>query len=74
MHVRTTDGLINTRVLGKIAPIAFGLLNGISKIEHHTVIERVQESIQKRRETGGDLGGRPKTNHEKESFGITLKK
>ncbi len=73
IHVRTTDGLINTRVLGKLAPIAFGLLSGLSEIEHHTVIERVQKSIKSRRETGGNLGGRPKTNNEKEVLVLRLR-
>ncbi len=73
IHVRTTDGLINTRVFGKLAPIAFGLLEGLNEIEHHMVIERVQKSIENRRETGGNLGGRPKTNNEKEHLVLRLR-
>ena len=73
MHVRTTDGLINSRALGKLAPIAFNLLSGLSEIDHHMVIERVQESIKNRRETGGNLGGRPKTNNEKEVLVLRLR-
>ncbi len=73
IHVRTTDGLINTRAFGNLAPIAFGLLNGLSEIEHYMVIERVQESIKNRRETGGNLGGRPKTNNEKEVLVLRLR-
>ena len=37
------------------------------------VIERVQESIKNRRETGGNLGGRPKTNNEKENLVLRLR-
>ena len=73
IHVRTTDGLINTRDFGKIAPIAFGLLSGLSEIEHYMARERVQESIKKRRESGGNLGGRPKTNKEKEVLVLRLR-
>ena len=29
IHVRTTDGMINTRALGKFAPIVIGLLSGL---------------------------------------------
>ncbi len=73
IHVRTTNGLINTRAFGKLAPIAFGLLSELSELQHHTVIERVQESIKNRRETGGNLGGRPKTNNDKEVLVLRLR-
>ena len=73
LHVRTTDGLINTRSFGKLAPMAFGLLSGLSEIEHNMVIERIQESIKSRRESGGNLGGRPKTNNEKEGLVLCLR-
>ena len=33
IHVRTTDGMINTRALGKFAPIVIGLLSGIGEVE-----------------------------------------
>ena len=37
------------------------------------VIERTQESINHRREIGGNLGGRPKTNNEKEVLVLRLR-
>ena len=37
------------------------------------MIERTQESITNRRETGGNLGGRPKTNNEKEGLVLRLR-
>jgi len=73
IHVRTTDGMINTRALGKLSPIVIGLLSGIGEVERQMVIERMQESIHHRRETGGNLGGRPKTNDEKEGLVIRLR-
>ena len=73
IHVRTTDGMINTRALGKFAPIVIGLLSGIGEVERQMVIERTQESINHRRETGGNLGGRPKTNNEKEGLVLRLR-
>ena len=73
IHVRTTDGLINTRALGKFAPIVIGLLSGLGEVERQMVIERTQESINHRKETGGNLGGRPKTNDEKEGLVVRLR-
>ena len=73
IHVRTTDGLINTRALGKFAPIVIGLLSGLGEVERQMVIERTQEAINHRKETGGNLGGRPKTNNEKESLVVRLR-
>ena len=73
IHVRTTDGMINTRALGKFAPIVIGLLSGLGEVERQMVIERTQESINYRKETGGNLGGRPKTNTEKERLVLRLR-
>ena len=73
IHVRTLDGLINTRALGKFAPIVIGLLSGLGEVERQMVIERTQESVNHRRETGGNLGGRPKTNNEKEALVLRLR-
>ena len=73
IHVRTLDGLINTRALGKFAPIVIGLLSGLGEVERQMAIERTQESINHRRETGGNLGGRPKTNNEKEALVLRLR-
>ena len=57
IHVRTTDGMINSRALGKFALIVIGLLSGLGEVERQMVIDRTQESINHRRETGGNLGG-----------------
>ena len=73
IHVRTIDGIINTRALGKFSPIVISLLRGLADLQRQMVIERTQESINYRKETGGNLGGRPKTNKEKESLVIRLR-
>ena len=73
IHVKTTDGMIDTRALGKFARIVIGLLSGIGEVERQMVIERTQESINHRKETGGNLGGRPKTNNEKEALVLRLR-
>ena len=59
VHVRTLDGLVNTKALGKMAPLVVGLLTGLAEVERELIRERTLESIEHRRATGGDLGGRP---------------
>ena len=61
IHVRTLDGLINTAGLGKFAPVVVGMLSGLAEVERELIRERTQESIEHRRATGGNLGGRPKS-------------
>jgi DNA invertase Pin-like site-specific DNA recombinase len=60
IHVETLDGLINTKALGKMAPLVVGLLTGLAEVERNLINERTRESIEYRRENGGNLGGRPK--------------
>ena len=57
--IRTLDGLLNTRALGKMAPLVVGLLTGLAEVERSLIRERTLASIEHRRATGGDLGGRP---------------
>ena len=59
IHVRTLDGLLDTRSLGKMAPLVIGLLTGLAEVERELIRERTQESVEHRRKTGGNLGGRP---------------
>ena len=42
-------------------------------MERQMVIERTQESINHRTKTGGNLGGRPKTNNEKDGVVLRLR-
>ena len=71
---RTLDGLINTRGIGKFAPVLIGLLSGLAEVERSLTRERTIESIQHRKETGGNLGGRPKTSIAKEGLVLRLRK
>ena len=73
IHVRTLDGLVNTRGMGKFAPVLIGLLSGLAEVERSLIQERTLESIQHRRATGGNLGGRPKTNQAKERLLLRLR-
>jgi DNA invertase Pin-like site-specific DNA recombinase len=59
IYVRTLDGLLNTKALGKMAPLVVGLLTGLAEVERSLIVERSRESIEHRRKTGGNLGGRP---------------
>ena len=74
IHVRTLDGLIDTQALGKMAPLVIGLLTGLSEVEKSLIVERSRESVEHRRKTGGNLGGRPKTSNKKESLVLRLRK
>ena len=73
IHVRTLDGLIDTQALGKLAPLVVGLLTGLSEVEKSLIVERSRESVEHRRRTGGNLGGRPKTSTKKESLVLRLR-
>lgn len=59
IHVRTLDGLLNTKALGKMAPLVVGLLTGLAEVERSLIRERTQASVEHRRANHGDLGGRP---------------
>ena len=74
IHIRTLDGLVNTKGLGKFAPVLIGLLSGINQVERELIRERTLESIQFRREHNGDLGGRPKTSEAKAGLVLRLRK
>jgi len=73
IHIRTLDGMVNTKGLGKFAPILIGLLSGLAEVERSLIQERTLESIQYRRANGGNLGGRPKTNQAKEKLVVRLR-
>ena len=73
IQIRTLDGLINTRGLGKLAPLVIGLLTGLSEVERSLIQERTKESVEHRRKTGGNLGGRPKTSEKKERLVLRLR-
>jgi DNA invertase Pin-like site-specific DNA recombinase len=59
IHVKTLDGLLDTQALGKMAPLVVGLLTGLAECERSMIVERTRESVEHRRRTGGNLGGRP---------------
>ncbi len=73
IHVRKLGVLVNTRALGKFAPVLIGLLTGLNEVEREMTRERTLESVQHRRKTGGSIGSRPKTNKAKEGLVLRLR-
>ena len=73
INVITLDGLINTEALGKFAPLLIGLLTGLNEVERELTQERTIASVEYRRRTGGNLGGRPKTSNKKEKLVVRLR-
>lgn len=59
VYVETLDGLLNTGALGRMAPLVIGLLTGLAEVERSLIKERTRESVEHRRRTGGNVGGRP---------------
>ncbi len=73
IHIRSLDGLINTREFGKFSLALTGLLSGLAGVERSLTQERAKENLQKRRETGQSLGGRPKTSNVKAGLVLRLR-
>ena len=73
INVITLDGLINLEALGKFAPFLIGLLTGLNQVEREQISERVQMSVDYRRENNLPLGGRPKTSEKKEKLVLRLR-
>lgn len=67
IHVRTLDGLVNTKGMGKMAPLVIGLLTGLAEVERSLIRERTIASVEHRRATGGNLGGRPRSYTEEQA-------
>lgn len=61
VDVETLDGFINTKALGKMAPLVVGLLTGLAEVERSLIRQRTLESIEYRKANGMSLGGRPKS-------------
>ena len=73
INVITLDGLVNLEALGKFAPVLIGLLTGLNQVEREQISERVQMSVNYRRENNLSLGGRPKTSNKKEKLVLRLR-
>ena len=73
VHLKTLDGLLDTKALGLMAPLFVGLLSGLAEVERSLIRERTLESIAHRRRTGGDIGGRPPIPTEKAELAQRLR-
>ena len=73
IHLTALDGLINTRGLGRIAPLVIGLLTGLAEGGRSLIQERAKEFVEYRTKTGGNLGGRPGTSDKKERLALRLR-
>lgn len=74
VHVKTLDGLIDTQALGLMAPLVIGLLTGLAEVERELIRERTLESVEHRRASGGNLGGRPGLPAAKVAHVVALRK
>jgi len=73
IHIETLDGLLNTKALGKMAPLVVGLLTGLAEVERNLIQERSRESVEHRRRTGGNIGGRPEIHPGKKEMVLRLR-
>ena len=73
IHIETLDGLLNTKALGKMAPLVVGLLTGLAEVERNLIQERTRESVEHRRRTGGNIGGRPEIHEGKKEMVVRLR-
>ena len=64
---------MNTKAMGKMGPVLIGLLTGLNEVEREMTRDRVLESTEHRKATGGSIGGRPKTNQAKERLVLRLR-
>ena len=40
IYIRTPDGLLSTRAIGKLTPVLLGLLSGLAEVEHSLTREK----------------------------------
>ena len=73
VDIRTQDGLINTRGLGKPSSLVIGLLTRLTEVESSPIQERTRDPVEHRRKTEGTFGERPKTSEKKERLVLRLR-
>ena len=85
--IGSVDGIGNatyevSNVLSSVLPLdssplsclrVVGLLTGLNEVERELTQERTLQSVEYRRKTGGNLGGRPKTSSKKEKLVLRLR-
>ena len=72
-HLKTLDGLINTRKFGKFHPTLLGLISGIAADELHKAKERRYKTTDNHEKKIQNSRGRPRTNPAKENLVLRLR-
>mgnify|MGYP001261177859 CR=1 FL=1 len=72
-NIRTLDGFIDTRKFGFLSPSLLGLLLALDNQNNLQSNQLHMSNVVSRPETRSNLGGRPKTNREKELLVIRLR-
>lgn len=73
VHLKTLDGLVDTKALGEYGHTLINLLKEVLDLERSIMAEKNIERQKKRKTTGVNLGGRPRINSEKENLVVRLR-
>ena len=74
IHIKTLDGLVDTRSLGELGLAIVGMILGLNNIDKSIIKSRSISRISQKRRAGENVGGRPKTNQIKTDLVIKLRK
>lgn len=74
IHIKTLDGLVDTRSLGESGLAIVGMILGLNNIDKSIIKSRSISRISQKRRAGENVGGRPKTNQIKTDLVIKLRK
>ena len=74
IHIKTLDGLIDTRSLGESGLAIVGMILGLNNIDKSIIKSRSISRISQKKRAGENVGGRPKTNQIKTDLVIKLRK
>ncbi|AII44061.1 hypothetical protein KR100_11945 [Synechococcus sp. KORDI-100] len=68
IHVKTLDGRVDTKGLGKMAKLVVGILAAAAEIERELILERTQEGIREARAKGVPFGPKRKWSDEEQAL------
>ena len=74
IQVKTLDGLVETKVLGKLGLAIVSMIIGCNTIEKSILRTKSLYKIAKKKEVGESVGGRPKTSQVKADLVLKLRK
>jgi len=73
IHVRTLDGRVDTKGLGKMAKLVVGILAAAAEIERELIWERTQEGIREARAKGVPFGPKRKWTDAEQALVLELR-